>query len=61
MADLSFALEISEYGNLVRKYEDKDKTRFLEKTKQIVNEHLDKFSNQSVGEIKNIRINIYTN
>ncbi len=61
MANLDFVLEISEYGNLVRKYEDKDKDRFLEKTKQIINEHIDKFSRQNVSEVKNIKIHIYTN
>lgn len=29
MPNLDFVLEISEYGNLGRKYEDKDKDRFL--------------------------------
>ena len=60
-----FILQITEYGKVVRQYHDNDYERFSKVTKEIINEHLDRYSKQSginsVSEYKNIQINIYTN
>lgn len=53
-------LTISEYGKEVRTYSDNDKQRFLEKSKEIINEHLSKYANQSTNEVKNISIHLAT-
>lgn len=55
----SLGLTISEYGKEVRKYNDTNRERFNACAKQIINEHLDKYSSDSNRALKNITIQIY--
>lgn len=60
---LSFNMTISEYGKPVRHYSDTDLNRFRQKTKEMINDHIDKCSLQSArleDQIKNITIQVYT-
>jgi hypothetical protein len=53
-------LMILEYGKEVRTYTDNDKKRFIEKSLQIINEHITNHSHQTSNEVKNISIQIFT-
>lgn len=44
----------------VRTYSDNDKQRFIEKSKEIISEHISKYSHQTQGEIKNVTIHLAT-
>lgn len=61
MKKSELTLEISEYGEQVRSYSDDNYVRFMKTTKEIINEHLDKYSKQCTEEVKNISIRVYTN
>ncbi len=58
MSDLK--LTINEYGKEVRAYSDNDKQRFLEKARQLIDEHLTKHSHQTSSEVKNITFQVFT-
>lgn len=58
MSDLK--LTISEYGKEVRAYSDNDKKRFLEKVRQMIDDHLVNHSHQTGTEVKNITFQIFT-
>jgi hypothetical protein len=56
----SFMLHISEYGETVRQYNDKEHERFLKVSKEIIAEHLLRSMAQNGNEVKNVKFHIYT-
>lgn len=56
----SFVLVISEYGKVVRQYNDKDYDRFMKVSRSMIDDHVAHSVNQNRGEVKNATFHIYT-